>query len=162
MKYALGAQAIRTVARTTPQCLPNGQTLDLHLMEIINDFGGAITFNRGAKLEILHHTKRKKFVIDLIYGTNSDDSNVYYKAEMYEHQLPPEFYAFGEASGGDQFCLNSKSGNVFYWFHDSIDEGDAMVCLDCNLMQFINKLSPDDDSEAIAKAARTAKVWLDF
>ncbi|WP_457242435.1 SMI1/KNR4 family protein [Pseudomonas chlororaphis] len=70
---------------------------------------------------------------------------MYYKNKMYSNQINGEFYTFGESGGGDQFCVNKKTGEVYYWYHEAKDDASSLFLIAPSFIDFFEHLVPDND-----------------
>jgi len=55
--------------------------------------------------------------------------------EIYRQQLPEELLPIAEVDGGNLLCINKKTGYIYLWIHDEIDENIFLVNYD--IVKFI-------------------------
>lgn len=84
----------------------------------------------------------------IIYGISEDSNNIYLANKMYRDQIGKEFYVFGESSGGDQFCIDRQTGEIYYWYHEAKSHDLSMFRIATSLPDFIGQLVPDDDDSS--------------
>lgn len=158
MRKELGAQTMELPARRTVRSFANGQKIDELLINIIEEFQGSIVFTKGAKISKCSDS----YSLDVIYGLNSDNNDIYFKNSMYAEQIPQTMYTFGESAEGDQFCIDGITNEVYYWKHDAIEE--RVVLIAESFSEFMNSLVPDEtiEREALEKSKKVRGVDLDF
>lgn len=124
-------------------------TLQSELASILENFSGGIVFESGAKFKSplkLPKSDKQGFVdLVILYGTAEDSNNIFLANKMYQSQIGKDFYVFGESSGGDQFCINRQSGEVFYWHHEAKTYDLSMFKIASSISDFIEHLVPDNE-----------------
>ncbi|PMY59516.1 MULTISPECIES: SMI1/KNR4 family protein [Pseudomonas] len=145
----LGAESMSFETKQPRNGLQDGSEISEDLKRLLSNFQTAIVFSNGAKFK----TPKKMpigdnngFVyLDIIYGLAPDSNNIYYKNEMYSSQINRAFYTFGESGGGDQFCVNKKTGEVYYWYHEAKDDASSLFLIAPSFIDFFEHLVPDND-----------------
>jgi hypothetical protein len=158
MRKELGARTMKLPARNTVRSFANSEKIDELLSDIIEEFQGSIVFTKGAKIS----SRSDSYTLDVIYGLNSDINDIYFKNSIYAEQIPQTMYTFGESAEGDQFCIDGKTNEVYYWEHDAIEGQVVLIAKSFN--EFIDRLVPDEtiEVEAVEKSKRVISVDLDF
>ena len=108
------------------------------LADIVKEFGSAIIFTRGAKLD----SSSGIYYLDIIYGMSSDENDIRYRNQIYLDRIPRHTYTFGESPEGDQFCISSKTNEIYCWKHDAIDGSDSAL-MASSFIEFIRNLVAD-------------------
>ena len=103
---------IKEVETTLKAKLPNTYKL------ILNNFNGSIVFDNGAKYKAKIKSPMADSLgfqdLEVIYGVLESDNDLIAKNIMFYKQLPLSVITIGEASGGDQICMNRESGHILF------------------------------------------------
>jgi hypothetical protein len=145
----LGAESMSFEKKRLHNSLPDDIKISESLNKLLDKFNTAIVFSNGAKFK----TPKKMpigdndgFVfLDVIYGLAPDSNNIYYKNEMYANQIRSDLYTFGESGGGDQFCINKNTEEVYYWYHEAKDDASSLFLIAPSFATFFEHLMPDND-----------------
>ncbi|WP_064120059.1 SMI1/KNR4 family protein [Pseudomonas fluorescens] len=145
----LGAESMSFEKKRLHNSLPDDIKISESLNKLLDKFNTAIVFSNGAKFK----TPKKMpigdndgFVfLDVIYGLAPDSNNIYYKNEMYANQIRSNLYTFGESGGGDQFCINKNTEEVYYWYHEAKDDASSLFLIAPSFATFFEQLMPDND-----------------
>ncbi|MFV8847337.1 SMI1/KNR4 family protein [Serratia fonticola] len=153
----------------------NDQEIDINgifpkkYLKLLKKYTGGIFFENGAKYAIDTNIPNISLgYIDVIflYGISDDDNGLAYRINMYSSNIPSEYYPLGESSGGDQVCINKKTGEIFFWWHEAQTDSESLYFLSSNIESFIDGLTPIEGSEEepdnIIDKVDTSKTWLDF
>ncbi|MBU3059663.1 SMI1/KNR4 family protein [Pseudomonas indica] len=158
----LGAKPLSN--RASPAREEKSFEIHIELDEILAQFDGAIVFENGAKFKsplALPKSDKQGFVdLVIIYGTAEDSNNIFLVNKMYQDQIGKDFYVFGESSGGDQFCINRQSGEVFYWHHEAKTYDLSMFRIASSIVEFIEHLVPDNSDSG--KSSGIISAHFDF
>ena len=116
--------------------------------------GCAVVFEHGAEFIPDEKTgledKSGRLSLDSLHGLSDTVHGLRAKNTMYLEQIPAELRVIGDASGGDQVCLDTNSGCVVYWWHEGPLEKNTF-CIADNLTKFLEKLSPDPDNDDVRR-----------
>lgn len=138
--------------------------LSVELLELVGFFKGSIVFERGAKFKTQKNIPVRDsegFIdLDIIYGLNNDENNIFLKNKTYKYQIAEDLYVFGESGSGDQYCLSKKTGQVYYWYHEAKFENETTFLIAQTFEGFISGLCPDDD--VTEKASNIISSRYDF
>lgn len=145
----LGAESMSFETKRPSNSLPDDIKISENLNQLLDRFKTAIVFSNGAKFKIpkkMPIGDQDGFVfLDVIYGLAPDSNNIYYKNEMYANQIRDELYTFGESGGGDQFCINKNTEEVYYWYHEAKDDASSLFLIAPSFNNFFESLIPDND-----------------
>lgn len=138
-------------------------------LRLLKKYNGGVFFENGAKYAISNNIPNISLgYIDVIflYGLSDDDNGLLYRINMYASNIPSEYYPLGESSGGDQICINKKTGEIYFWWHEAPTDPESLYFLSKNIESFIDGLTPIEGGEEgpdnIIDKVDTSKTWLDF
>ncbi|RLU05035.1 SMI1/KNR4 family protein [Pseudomonas prosekii] len=145
----LGAESMSFEKKRLHNSLPDDIKISESLNKLLDKFNTAIVFSNGAKFKTpkkMPIGDKDGFVfLDVIYGLAPDSNNIYYKNEMYANQIRSDLYTFGESGGGDQFCINKNTEEVYYWYHEAKDDASSLFLIAPSFAHFFEHLIPDND-----------------
>jgi hypothetical protein len=145
----LGAESMSFEKKRLHNSLPDDIKISESLNKLLDKFNTAIVFSNGAKFKTpkkMPIGDKDGFVfLDVIYGLAPDSNNIYYKNEMYANQIRSDLYTFGESGGGDQFCINKNTEEVYYWYHEAKDDASSLFLIAPSFATFFEHLMPDND-----------------
>jgi hypothetical protein len=145
----LGAESMSFETKPSRNNLQDDIKISENLNKLLDKFKTAIVFSNGAKFKTpkkMPIGDKAGFVfLDVIYGLAPDSNNIYYKNEMYLNQIRGDFYTFGESGGGDQFCINKNTQEVYYWHHEAKDDASSLFLIAPSFNNFFEQLIPDDE-----------------
>ncbi len=138
--------AIETIERIV------GTELPVSLVKILLKFPNCVCFENGAIFEPQSSTQRiggnDCKSLDFLYGRSSDDwvgileTTLSYRRHDF---FPAGFITIGDAGGGNQICLEVKSGKICYWRHDvGSDVNECLVPIAENFATFFSSLRPEE------------------
>lgn len=140
--------------------------LSPELLELLVFFGDSIVFTRGAKFKtdapIPVKDNEGYIDIDIIYGLHSDLNNIFLRNKTYKDQIDESLYTFGESGSGDQYCIDRKTGEVYYWHHEAKHEDKTKFLISRSLNEFIAGLVADDEEELVDKSKKIVSAKFDF
>lgn len=134
---------------------------------ILNNYGGAIVFDEGAK----YKPKTQSPVddpqgfqnIEVFYGVLDDDNGLLNQNKMYSRQLPSTVITIGEAPGGNQICINRQDGRVLFWHHEAESEDKTLFEIAPSFDEFFSQLEPDNGSQpSVSSGIDDSESWLDI
>jgi hypothetical protein len=145
----LGAKSMSFETKGPRNCFQDEIKTQESLSKLLDKFKTAIVFSNGAKFKTpkkMPISDKDVFVfLDVIYGLAPDSNNIYYKNEMYSDQIRSDLYTFGESGGGDQFCINKNTEEVYYWYHEAKDDASSLSLIAPSFTHFFEHLIPDND-----------------
>ncbi|WP_025109899.1 SMI1/KNR4 family protein [Pseudomonas sp. H1h] len=145
----LGAESMSFETKRPRNSLQSDIKITENLKKLLDRFKTPIVFSNGAKFKIskeLSIGDKNGFVfLDVLYGLASDSNNIHYKNELYSNQIRSDFYTFGESGGGDQFCINKNTEEVYYWRHEAEDDASSLFLIAPSFTNFFEQLIPDND-----------------
>ena len=74
----------------------------------------------------IHITRKKKLNFNLAYllgFSNKEFENFKSVYTIYLKRMPENMLPIGIIDGGDLLCMDNKTGEVYYWFHEEDDWG---------------------------------------
>jgi hypothetical protein len=157
----LGAESISFETKRLCNSLQDDIEISENLKRLLDEFKTAIVFSNGARFKIpkkMPVGDKDGFVfLDVIYGMAPDSNSIHYKNEMYSNQIRSDFYTFGESGGGDQFCINKNTEEVYYWYHEAKFDASSLFLIAPSFNSFFEQLTPcnyevnsKDDDEIIS------------
>lgn len=174
----LGATPIDLLSETKMQMLA---ALEAKVGRLSNDyrnlllhFGGDIEFSSLIKFRTDEPSpwaaEDGTDSLEILYGLKSKyGSSILQMFETYKGRIPEDWIPIGEAPGGNQICLrihpSGGTQSVEFWDHESeVGPGlppssDGLTKITNSLRDFVNRLTPEDQSENIPRAV---KVDLQF
>ncbi|WP_025122862.1 MULTISPECIES: SMI1/KNR4 family protein [unclassified Serratia (in: enterobacteria)] len=153
----------------------SSQSIDLNdvfsedYLSLLKKYNGGVFFENGAKYSINNSIPNISLgYIDVIflYGLSDDDNGLLYRISMYSSNIPSGYYPLGESSGGDQVCINIKTGEIYFWWHEAPTDPESLYFLSKNIESFIDRLTPiegyEEDLDNTIDKIDTSKTWLGF
>jgi len=141
-----------------------GVSLPLEFSEIFCHFGGAITFEKGAKFKPDEKTpwddENGYQSLEIIYGIGESKNSIAFQQSHYQDQLPERVLVIGEAPGGNQICLGF-GGEVFFWNHEK-DFKHGHYLIASSFSKFLHMLEPGDEEIGPTEGIVDSESWLDF
>lgn len=124
-----------------------GISLPYGLRSLLLKYGGALVFGNGARFIPDQRSGREGadgfLSLVSLYGLGDDENGLRAIYRVYEAEVSPKIIMIGDASGGDQICIEKNSGEIFYWRHD-VDANDvALTLIAGNFQEFAERLLPD-------------------
>lgn len=134
---------------------------------ILNEFGGAVVFNEGAKykpkIQSPVDDSQEFQNIEVLYGVLDDDNGLISRNRMYSRQLPPSVITIGEAPGGNQICIDRKDGRILFWYHEAENEHKMLFEITPSFDEFLSQLEPDNESQpSTSSGIDESESWLDL
>ena len=137
---------------------------------ILLDWPGTIVFGRGAIFKPAESSPvdpESGFQsLEVLYGLADDQNNIIRKNRVFHDQVSDSRYiAIGDAPGGNQICVDRKTGKVLFWYHEAPDEDNSLFEIAQSFEEFFKSLQPDEDSrgvESISGKIDESNSWLDL
>lgn len=137
-------------------------------LKLLNNYKKAILFNKGAKFkapENIPCISTGYVTVILLYGVSDDSNGLNYRIDFYSSILPSGFYPLGDCPGGNQICVKESTGEIYFWWHESISDDKCFYFLSDSVDTFINGLIPDendDNSDDVTQKIVPSGTWLNF
>jgi hypothetical protein len=142
-----------------------GITISGEYASLLEAYNGSIVFDNGA----IFRPKQKSPVdsddgyqsLEMLYGLQGD-SNLLKRNQMYRDQIPSGFVTIGESVGGNQICLSSNNGKVYFWFHEAKTEEESLFEIADSIEIFLKSLKKDDGLTQATREIDQSGSFLDF
>jgi hypothetical protein len=101
--------------------------------------------------------------LEILYGPSADTNSIRGRVSTYEGLMPPGIVPIGEAPGGDQICLETRTGRILLWLHEARSEPEVCSEIAESFEQFVAKLQVLRKSEpSPRKEIVEGESFLDF
>ena len=86
--------------------------------------------------------------IELFYFIGDTEFDIEKKAKQYSDQIPTGFLPFAEAAGGNQICIDIKTGAILFWDHESEPNAQELFFIAKSISDFLKILRESPSSES--------------
>lgn len=83
-----------------------------------------LDYNVCKPVKTFYKKNNLEFNLNYFFGISEDKyQSLSENYETYVNRMPDEIFPVGSIDGGDLLCMNKKSDELYYWFHETDDWG---------------------------------------
>lgn len=83
-----------------------------------------LAYNVCKPVKTFYKKNNLEFNLNYFFGISEDKyQSLSENYDTYVNRMPDEIFPVGSVDGGDLLCMNKKSDEVYYWFHETDDWG---------------------------------------
>ena len=132
---------------------------------ILKTIRGGVAFDLGARFksdEPSPLADEQGFLgLEILYGPGDGRFGIERYVTRYEDELPPSLVPIGASFGGNLVCIDSKTGAIFFWHHESL-RGEGTWRVAPSFDEFLDRLEPEEPGIGPTDGVIESETFLDF
>lgn len=103
-----------------------------------------------------------KLGLDLLYGAVGGDYGLNRINETFLDNIPGHCFVIGASGGGNQICLDRKTGALLFWDHEALTDAESLFRIADGFDAFVALLEAEEDAALDTSGIVESESWLDF